>query len=657
MGPAPAPTVRITYSREMLLQIRHGSEPALPVFDMLPEEIRDRGADHIAAVRKRTRRGKKKGGLRARMKRENWKQRALPAIILANVRSLRNKTDELQVNANHFHEYRRASILAFTETWLSKDDDNSAMHIDGFGSPIRLDRDGVVTGKQHGGGVCFYVNPRWCSIIHVREELCTPDIELLAVSCRPFYLPREFPQLFFILVYIHPRAKPTTATDHIRSTLNKLEQLSPDSPKFILGDFNHCDPGRALKGFTQYVTCTTRLEKTLDRCYGSVPDAYKPVTLPPLGSADHHTILLLPAYSPVIRRVKKVTRTIKQWTQEGIMALQGCLESTNWSSLLSPSDDIDDQVDVVSSYINFCEENIIPSKTVTIFPNNKPWVTKELKEIINRKKRIFFSGTELEKREINKEVKRAIKIAKLNYRNKVEEKFTHGNLRSAWQGLKRMAAVNTTSSTAPILIPESSPASLANDLNSFYTRFETDNSTQLANIRSRLQPSSSAITFYTKDVVRALKRTKTSSAPGADNISGRVLKHCADQLGCVFQHLFQSSMTAGIVPKLWKHSTIIPIPKKSTPKTLNDLRPVALTSHVMKAMERVLEGQSGLSAALTVHSASTEGTGRAVNTQTQAVCELNRNQVAITELLRKVDNNMEKLSAGQAEWIHHIRRN
>lgn len=76
-----------------------------------------------------------------------------------------------------------------------------------------------------------------------------------------------------------------------------------------------------------------------------------------------------------------------------------------------------------------------------------------------------------------------------------------------------------------------------------------------------------------------------------------------------------------------------------------------------RKIRKVLEGQSGLSAALTVHSASTEGTGRAVNTQTQAVCELNRNQVAITELLRKVDNNMEKLSAGQAEWIHHIRRN
>ncbi|KAM3607349.1 uncharacterized protein V6R79_006167 [Siganus canaliculatus] len=86
-------------------------------------------------------------------------------------------------------------------------------------------------------------------------------------------------------------------------------------------------------------------------------------------------------------------------------------------------------------------------------------------------------------------------------------------------------------------------------------------------------------------------------------------------------------------------------------------RPLYLKEYGSQKPIKVLEGQSGLSAALTVHSASTEGTGRAVNTQTQAVCELNRNQVAITELLRKVDNNVEKLSASQVEWIHHIRRN
>ncbi|KAK7461597.1 hypothetical protein BaRGS_00038641, partial [Batillaria attramentaria] len=67
------------------------------------------------------------------------------------------------------------------------------------------------TGKQHGGGVCLYVNPRWCNTVTVRDTLCTPDIELLTVSLRPFYIPREFPQLFFTLVYVHPRANAARA--------------------------------------------------------------------------------------------------------------------------------------------------------------------------------------------------------------------------------------------------------------------------------------------------------------------------------------------------------------------------------------------------------------------------------------------------------------
>ena len=40
---------------------------------------------------------------------------------------------------------------------------------------------------------------------------------------------------------------------------------------------------------------------------------------------------------------------------------------------------------------------------------------------------------------------------------------------------------------------------------------------------------------------------------------------------------------------MWKHSTVIPIPKKSTTKELNDIRPVALTSLMMKAMERIVK--------------------------------------------------------------------
>ena len=61
---------------------------------------------------------------------------------------------------------------------------------------------------------------------------------------------------------------------------------------------------------------------------------------------------------------------------------------------------------------------------------------------------------------------------------------------------------------------------------------------------------------------------------------------CAEQLGGVLQILFQRSMDTSTVPQLWKHSTVILIPKKSN---INDLRPVALTSLTMKAMKRVVK--------------------------------------------------------------------
>lgn len=592
-------TPRLTYTRDFLIQLRPQSE--LRTFrpaptDYFPMEIlsgystNQHNSDCKTCKVKVNKRGSKKGGVRARLKRETHKQRALPSVILANVRSLRNKLDELQACVKHMHEYRTASVLAFTESWLNNSDENIMLHIDGFSPPLRLDRDSERTGKQHGGGVCLYVNNSWCSAVLVREKLCTTDIELLAVSLRPYYLPREFPQLFIILVYIHPRANASKAIEHLTSTLHKLDHLSPDSPKFILGDFNHCSPEKSLKGFQQYITCSTRQGKTLDKCYGTVPDAYKALPLPPLGTADHHTILLAPAYTPVIRRTKKVTKNIKQWTAESILTLQGCFEATDWDSLLSPSDDINEKVDTVTSYISFCVDNIIPSKTVTIYPNNKPWITKELKEILNKKKRIFFTGSALEKKEVNREVKRAIKTAKLQYKNKVEEKFITGDLRSAWQGLKTMASVNTASSPLRTIQVEcSTPSSLPDDLNTFYTRFESDNTTQLEEAKSSLKPGSSALTFRTEDVVSALRRTRERSSPGPDNISGRVLRHCAGQLGSVFRTLFQHSFDSHTVPQLWKHSTIIPIPKKTKPKTLNDLRPVALTSLVMKAMEKIIK--------------------------------------------------------------------
>ena len=106
---------------------------------------------------------------------------------------------------------------------------------------IRGDRDFSRSQKKKGGGLALYVSERWCNPGHVtvKERHCTPDIELLAVGMRPYYLPREFTSTIIIAVYIPPSADAAAACEVISSTAAKLLTQHPDAFMVITGDFNH----------------------------------------------------------------------------------------------------------------------------------------------------------------------------------------------------------------------------------------------------------------------------------------------------------------------------------------------------------------------------------------------------------------------------------
>ncbi|KAK3545220.1 hypothetical protein QTP70_002065 [Hemibagrus guttatus] len=53
------------------------------------------------------------------------------------------------------------------------------------------------------------------------------------------------------------------------------------------------------------------------------------------------------------------------------------------------------------------------------------------------------------------------------------------------------------------------------------------------------------------------------NAAGPDEISGQVLRACADQLAPVFTEIFNLSSTQLVIPKCFKESIIVPVPKKT----------------------------------------------------------------------------------------------
>ncbi|KAI3354708.1 hypothetical protein L3Q82_019203, partial [Scortum barcoo] len=81
---------------------------------------------------------------------------------------------------------------------------------------------------------------------------------------------------------------------------------------------------------------------------------------------------------------------------------------------------------------------------------------------------------------------------------------------------------------------------------------------------------------------RAREEASASWLLDLTGIPGRALKVCADQLADVFADILNMSLPQSVVPTCFKETIIVPIPKKTKILSLNDYRPVALTSTIMK---------------------------------------------------------------------------
>ena len=130
----------------------------------------------------------KKCSLRVKLTRRKHKL-ALPSIMFGNMRSLSKQYRKLLTCVKYLREYRDACALCFNETWLNPDITDSAVELIGF-KLFRGDRTSN-SGKHHGGGVCVYINNKWCNNYKVLLCSCTENIEVLSILCRPYCLPRE----------------------------------------------------------------------------------------------------------------------------------------------------------------------------------------------------------------------------------------------------------------------------------------------------------------------------------------------------------------------------------------------------------------------------------------------------------------------------------
>ncbi|KAM3866909.1 uncharacterized protein ACN63O_008607 [Diretmus argenteus] len=313
-------------------------------------------------------------------------------------------------------------------------------------------------------------------------------IDILGISCNIYITiisSGEFASVILVGVYIPPSANANTAITELATSISSVENDHPDGAVIVLGDFNYASLSTELPNYIQQVTCPSRGDNTLDHCYVASSEAYRSFPRARLGNSDHAMLLLIPKYRQKLKSTKVTTKTVKSWSSANIDTLRACFECTDWDVFCPGADTscLEEHYDAMTSWVKYCDESHITTKTVKIYSNNKPWFNKDIQLLRKENNSAFISEEEVRK-----------EFRKLD---------------------KRKAA-------------------------------------------------------------------------GPDGVSPAVLSHCANQLAPPFTDLYNSILRHCTAPDCSKDSIIIPIPKSNKITCLNNYRPIALTSVVMKLFERII---------------------------------------------------------------------
>ncbi len=222
----------------------------------------------------------------------------------------------------------------------------------------------------------------------------------------------------------------------------------------------------------------------------------------------------------------------------------------------------------------------ILTRTRLTYNNDKPWFTAKLSQLCQAKEVAYRKGNIVLYKQAKYTLENEISVVKRNYSDKLRNKWSSSDSTLVWKGVKYITNYKTPS---PSTLENQQ---LADDFNEFYCRFRKTPHTHpehtTINTSSNPPLPTPALKISEDDVRQVFRENKRRKGPGQDSVSPACLKTCADQLAPIFTQIFNRLIELCEVTSCFKCSTIIPVPKQPKITGLNDYRPVALTSVVMK---------------------------------------------------------------------------
>lgn len=532
------------------------------------------------------------------------------SILHINIRSLRKNLDKLITLLNNSNT--KFDIICISETWLEADL-TSTCHIPGYTFFNQCPQS-----NHRGKGAAIYVND-------TLKYVCLMDLSINSIEFQSAFIEiisNSSSNLIIGTYYRSPSYDHAPFLQHLDEVINTVS--AGNKRCIIAGDFNidlfqinnslvtdRFLTSLSLGGFVPSITRPTRITTSsatlIDNFYLNVPHILNSSGILIDDTSDH-----LPIYISVEHTTSFPT------VQENYLHFNPSLTETLASRVKASLDALSPPNPDVNTYANLLVKTIQGELKLMSTTKRKrkidpiqPWVSQAMVRCINKKNKLYkkflknrTTHNRLKYCQYRNRLNTVLKESKRNYYgNKLAEH--QNNSQKLWKTINEIIRRNKKlGNRLPDFFKHDNtiiqdPNKIASEFNNFFATIgenlehqlpqsSTDPLDFLNDIDMRDQLSLEPVSCQNVlDIIQNLNNT----GPGADDISGKLLKQLGPYLVTEITYLMNLCLENQIFPDILKIAIVKPLFKSGSSNLFTNYRPISILPVISKVLERILHNQ------------------------------------------------------------------
>ena len=495
-----------------------------------------------------------------------------------------------------------ADVAVVTETWM-QDRSVEGTTIDTAGQhgldTFLLNRNAIsANGRQYGGvAVLARSSSSKLSVVDIDNP---ENFEVLCVAGKVNKI-RE--KAVVVAVYIPPnytRIKAELCLDYISDVISEAKRRFESPLITVAGDWNQWDVRRVLDehpDLSEVEHGPTREQNKIDKFLVNFDRSIvESDVLPPLddglGRVSDHGI----AYFKARYRVesdKTVSYTYRHYTEQGARGFQAWISTHDFEPVYNAdAGDVNLKLELFLATLEEQMNVFFPYKTTVKRERDPPWINPHVRTLIKKRRRLYHrEGRSANWRSLMKKIKKLIRKRAANY-----WEYQKRNLLSSDAGrtfFKNVKSYNCKEKPPQFdvrsLFPNLSDLDVAEKL--------ADHFNGISQEFDGLDPASVPSTYSSEvqiltvsQVATRLKKFKKPKSMVRHDIFPSLVTDSAQYLAGPLTDIFNTISRTKTWPMLWKQEFVTPIPKKSIPASINDLRNISCTALFSKVYESFVLG-------------------------------------------------------------------